>query len=210
MYKYKTCSGCNRKLQRTFEFFYHSKYTSDGLATKCKLCTNKLTKKYNESNREKHEVYTRKLVDKYKKENSNKVFDSSHTLICNSCGKEYPMTEEYFYRNNTQKRGLRQPCKECCYDRRFRKRTLYKYRMSNDEYIKIYNNQNGKCAICRKTENAIRKGRKVPLSVDHSHDTGIIRGLLCTNCNIGLGMFNDDVKLMKGAIKYLSKHNGDS
>lgn len=55
--------------------------------------------------------------------------------------------------------------------------------------------QNGLCAICKK---------KTTLVVDHAHERGAnVRGLLCTNCNVGLGMFKDDPSLLLSAVSYL-------
>ena len=56
--------------------------------------------------------------------------------------------------------------------------------------------QNGLCAICRKKLDK-------HLAVDHDHKTGEIRGLLCTNCNVGLGHFRDSGELLQRAIDYL-------
>jgi hypothetical protein len=55
-----------------------------------------------------------------------------------------------------------------------------------------------RCAICERTEND-----GVTLCVDHNHDTGGVRGLLCYGCNTSLGKFNDDVTLLARAIIYL-------
>lgn len=57
------------------------------------------------------------------------------------------------------------------------------------------------CNICSKTIEANGKS----LAVDHCHSSGKFRGILCTNCNLALGLFNDDVEIMKKAIKYLEK-----
>lgn len=66
--------------------------------------------------------------------------------------------------------------------------------------------QNGVCAICRCKEKIINKnGKKWLLAIDHNHKTGKIRGLLCNSCNIGLGRFNEDIKLLKKAIEYLRR-----
>ena len=70
-----------------------------------------------------------------------------------------------------------------------------------EEYDKLLKEQNGICAICRKKPTMI-------LSVDHNHKTGKVRGLLCYNCNVGIGMFRENISLMKKGIKYLEKHNG--
>lgn len=59
--------------------------------------------------------------------------------------------------------------------------------------------QNGLCLICKK------EPQKKELAVDHCHLTDKVRGLLCTNCNLGLGYFNEDVELLRAAIEYLTK-----
>jgi len=71
-----------------------------------------------------------------------------------------------------------------------------KYGMSIEEYDVLLRAQNGRCKICR-------TGDVRMLSVDHCHDTGTIRGLLCLKCNSGLGMFNDDPALLRKATQYL-------
>jgi hypothetical protein len=68
--------------------------------------------------------------------------------------------------------------------------------------------QNGCCAICKQPETATRNGRIKALAVDHCHETGKIRSLLCVQCNTGLGKFKDDRNLMLAAIKYLDHHKG--
>lgn len=73
-----------------------------------------------------------------------------------------------------------------------------KYGLKILDYELMFKKQNGLCAICCKNNN------KKLLSVDHCHDTLIIRGLLCTKCNIGLGYFNDDVNLLNKAVLYLN------
>src|SRR5215469_1842410 len=59
--------------------------------------------------------------------------------------------------------------------------------------------QDGKCAICGATEGSKSRG----LAVDHSKETGYIRGLLCANCNIGIGNFQHNIDLLQNAINYL-------
>lgn len=65
--------------------------------------------------------------------------------------------------------------------------------------------QHNKCAICGNKETKKLHGKVVSLAVDHCHKTGKVRGLLCQNCNHGIGMLKDDPKLLKNAIIYLSK-----
>jgi hypothetical protein len=63
--------------------------------------------------------------------------------------------------------------------------------------------QNNCCAICGKTFSIIAKPR-----VDHDHRTGKVRGLLFNNCNVILGLANDDISVLKKAIDYLVMNNG--
>lgn len=81
------------------------------------------------------------------------------------------------------------------------------YGITLDEYYEMLRQQDHVCAICKRPENAVdhRSGLPRALAVDHCHETGKVRGLLCTNCNRGLGKFNDNVEYLAEAIKYLSR-----
>lgn len=69
--------------------------------------------------------------------------------------------------------------------------------------------QDNRCAICRKVEvGRHQSGKLRELAVDHCHETGKLRGLLCSKCNLGLGMFNDDWLVLDNAIEYLSYWHG--
>ena len=82
-----------------------------------------------------------------------------------------------------------------------------KYGISLEEYDGLLYEQGGGCAICGR-EDSSRKDRvqtKFPLCVDHDHKTGIIRGLLCDECNRGLGAFKDNPELLTIAAHYLQE-----
>lgn len=74
------------------------------------------------------------------------------------------------------------------------------YGMTLEEYEALLRAQEGKCAICGET-----CGTGQHLSVDHCHDTNAVRGLLCRNCNRGLGLFQDRPDLLGRAHEYLKK-----
>lgn len=76
----------------------------------------------------------------------------------------------------------------------------YKFKITLEEYNRKLLEQNGVCAICKKTE------KKKQLAVDHCHTTGRVRGLLCSHCNQALGHFKDDLATLKTAIEYLEKY----
>ena len=74
-------------------------------------------------------------------------------------------------------------------------RIKMKYGLSRDEYLALAESQFYKCAICQESR---------PLVVDHDHTSGLVRGLLCKPCNVGLGFFKDSIYLMGQAQRYLS------
>lgn len=80
--------------------------------------------------------------------------------------------------------------------------------ISLDLYKEMLLAQKGCCAICEKPETATRNGRLKALAVDHDHESGTVRGLLCVACNTGIGKFAEDIDLMQSAIRYLRRHSG--
>jgi hypothetical protein len=72
------------------------------------------------------------------------------------------------------------------------------YGMTLDQYESLLQRQGGKCEICK---NAASTGKR--LVVDHCHVTGRIRGLLCSRCNLAIGMFKDSIDALAAAIEYL-------
>jgi hypothetical protein len=95
-----------------------------------------------------------------------------------------------------------QTCEVCRKDARKRKDLQRYYSITLEEYEDLLIDQLGVCAICRKRN----KDNSRLLAVDHCHETGKVRQLLCSKCNMGLGMFNDDPNLLLEAMKYLEKH----
>lgn len=83
-----------------------------------------------------------------------------------------------------------------------RAKVLKRRGMTLESYEKMFNEQQGRCAICLSTDPG--KKRK-HLVVDHCHKTGKIRGLLCVVCNVGLGHFKDSPSLLHTAMLYLNK-----
>lgn len=75
------------------------------------------------------------------------------------------------------------------------------YSISEATYEAIFQKQDGKCAICHCRQHYQR------LAVDHDHKTGMVRGLLCTNCNRGLGRFFDSALRLNNAAAYITRAN---
>lgn len=77
------------------------------------------------------------------------------------------------------------------------------YGITIEDYNQFLENQNNKCAICNRDQSEFTR----KFAVDHCHITDKIRGLLCGNCNVGIGNLQDDIEILKNAIKYLENGN---
>lgn len=113
--------------------------------------------------------------------------------------------KEYERKNGAARR--RDP-KRRDYMRRYgrNKRLVDRYGITQEEYLKMKEEQGGVCAICGEEETAATaRSTRNPLRVDHCHETEEVRGLLCHNCNAGIGHFKDDPDRLRAAIEYLGK-----
>jgi hypothetical protein len=80
------------------------------------------------------------------------------------------------------------------------------YGLTEVDYTDMLTKQNGVCAICGNPETAKSNAGYVKnLAVDHCHKTGKVRGLLCQDCNIGIGKLKDDINLVQSALDYLKE-----
>lgn len=77
---------------------------------------------------------------------------------------------------------------------------LGRYNITLEEFKALWKKQNGTCAICGD------RFQKKKYRIDHNHDTGEVRGILCTSCNSGLGLFNDSPEILLRAAEYLSNN----
>lgn len=82
-----------------------------------------------------------------------------------------------------------------------------KFGISGKQYAEMLAAQGGGCALCGNgISHQSRDGRENRLAVDHDHETGAVRGLLCVRCNRGIGYLNDDPVLLRAAADYLDRH----
>jgi hypothetical protein len=103
------------------------------------------------------------------------------------------LTDALYHRNNKGKRAAYRKSRQEIERERYLKR---KYGIDLEKYNQLLEEQFGLCAICLEEK---------PLHVDHDHKTGIVRGLLCSNCNTAVGLLKDDALNIQGAINYLEK-----
>jgi len=81
------------------------------------------------------------------------------------------------------------------------------YGITLEQYNKLFESQNGVCAICGKpeTDTNNRTNKVIQIAVDHNHQTGNVRGLLCGKCNRMLGLVDDKIEVLIKAIDYLKE-----
>lgn len=147
------------------------------------------------------------------------------TKYCCKCEQTKLFTD--FYKDTSKKDKVTSYCIPCCKEKRQKKYTAnlqeekqklknyYKknkekakeyylsktYGLEKQEYERMFEEQEGKCAICGTHHSRLNRG----LFVDHCHSSEQVRGLLCQFCNTLLGMAQDDSKILQKAIKYLEK-----
>jgi hypothetical protein len=142
--------------------------------------------------------------------------------ICTVCKENKELTE--FYKWSLSKDGYQHRCKKCddkavkAYRKKHRERFLtnmrkanlkHKYGITIEDYEHMLKEQNYRCKLCTKHQEDNdcwpTSDTTMRLAVDHVHDTGKIRGLLCNRCNRALGLFNEDAELLKRASEYVAE-----
>lgn len=128
---------------------------------------------------------------------------------CDTCG----ITGKYYAKGKcnvcysrariASKPGLKEE-----YDRRKRERVLEElYGITHARYEEMVEMQGGRCAICEESLKTVESKNVKHYCVDHDHKTGQVRGILCTNCNFGIGHFKDDETRLQSALMYIRKHS---
>lgn len=144
-------------------------------------------KRNEEKTKQYHREYFQKNKDKYKE------YRESNREAINARKREAYAADEGMrirYRKSTKEWQLNNPEKRSI-------NRLKKYGITPSDRAAILQSQYGKCAICQCDES----GRK--FHIDHCHSTGTVRGLLCEQCNLGIGKFKDDPDALERAAMYL-------
>lgn len=121
---------------------------------------------------------------------------------CAACGEVKPFDE--YGKRKAGAMGIQSECRPCMSQRRSWRRVLDEYGITEADFRELEAKQGGRCAICSSLPEE-RSTRCRVLSVDHCHETGKVRGLLCDPCNRGLGFLGDSEDSLAKALDYLRK-----
>jgi hypothetical protein len=125
---------------------------------------------------------------------------------CSKCKKSKSI--ENFYADKRFDDKHYPSCKLCVGDKQRNSYLKKNYGLDTNGYEKLLNIQQGGCAICGKKSDTYlpqcKKNKK--LAVDHDHETGKIRGILCENCNRGIGLLSHSIELLKNAMDYINNN----
>ena len=175
------CSACKGAFPTSS--FHKATKTTRGYQYKCKVCVSVDDKS------ESRKAYQRVKVAQWRESNPDKRKEQKRRHYEKHKDKIDQRAKDW-YENNKE--------------RHVHNALLRKYGVTLDQYNLLRAQQDFRCAVCNDHEADV--GKK--MFVDHDHVTGKIRKLLCTKCNVGIGMLRDSPDIMERAAKYIRDHNG--
>lgn len=183
--KLKKCTLCSEEKDVNCYGQYKHKMTKQlYYLSRCKKCNNK-TKTENWKKPEYEE----------RRKNKSKRIGGIRKLNREQNDKTY---QEYLEMCRTNRLKVKEANPEL-YNRKQKDSYLKsKYGITIEDYYQMVDNQNSKCLICK---------NEYPLYVDHNHTTHKVRGLLCSDCNSGIGLLKEDENILLSAIKYIKESN---
>lgn len=172
----ESSKGCTKcRKVRPISFYCKSKKAADGLSSFCKVCRTTYQRNWKRNNTSKTKKYRRKHYVK----NADK---------CNARTTSWRIRNPDKYKKSERIRHLRA-----------------KYKISLEDYNKLFVAQKGVCAICKRLDASKAASELAPLCVDHCHETGKVRGLLCHKCNRDLASIENE-KFLAESLTYLEQH----
>jgi hypothetical protein len=185
----KRCSEC--KKEKSLTEFHKNKFFTDGFAYTCKQCK--------ASYRLAHRIKNKSQpVDTHK--------------VCIKCGQDKQSSE--FIKNRGLAGGLVARCKACSkhkvkiFGTDYDELTSRNHGITQEQYKQLLVLQDNRCAVCQTPFSATKT-----TAIDHDHSCcpgnyscgKCVRGIVCTKCNVGLGMFDDNPQILVSAVRYLGK-----
>lgn len=178
----KQCPDCGES--KAPSEFGKNRNLADGLSFYCMTC-----------NRRRNSAWYRKSRAELGKEVRDYSWVPEGFRWCPSC--RQAISHDDFIRNPFSSSGFGGRCKPC--HRRQDKETYFRrrYGLSREQVLDMRAAQQDACAIC---------GDPRPEHLDHDHETGTVRQLLCQRCNFGLGQYREDPGLLRAAAAYVERH----
>jgi thiol-disulfide isomerase/thioredoxin len=186
----KICTKC--KIEKDAADFWSGR-------TWCKSCDKEKNARWYENNHQ-------KALDKayrWKEKNPDKARRAVKNWVAKNSDRVKKLGRDWYVKNRELCLRRASQSQKKRYSTTIRNEQLKtKYGISLEKYNKMFRDQSGNCAICGKNRSQERRD----LGVDHDHVTGKVRGLLCSKCNSALGMFCDNIEIVRKALKYLEKY----
>ena len=155
----------------------------DGIHASCRVCTKEATQRYRKRQGPTSAAQLR--ADRAER----------GVKWCPRCAQELPL--EKFGTNPGRRDGRAGYCSAC--DRAYQRQ--YTFGLTPEAYEGLLEGQGGGCALC---------GGTTRLAVDHCHDTGVVRGILCISCNVSLGQLGESIESITRVLAYLTQGGASS
>jgi hypothetical protein len=173
----RTCTCCHEVKLATTDFFSPLYPLSDGkLSACCRVCSNKKSRKYRSSDPA-FKVKSRIQASKYRRDNPEEIKANQKKW------------------RETHKEEIK---------RKNRRSRIKKYGLEPEDYERMLVEQNNQCAICGDSWTPTTSHDK--LCIDHDHESGVVRALLCQRCNRALGDVREDIRIAEAVVAFLKFH----
>lgn len=183
--------------------FHRDNRKKDGLCYRCKRCTSKAKEWRTCADCGRNKPYEPKFFFK-DDEVCKSCRETAGSRRCRHCRKVKPFVDFY------AKQGTCSSVCRRCHDRLYAKthgerRIQREFGLTPQHHRQMLKRQGGVCAICGCPKSKMMYGKVLALHIDHDHILNTVRGLLCADCNLGIGRFHDDPELLRRAADYLER-----
>ena len=181
----RICSYCKEPKQKSE--FRIDRLNVSGLTATCNSCNNILQKNWYKNNAEKARLNSLERYHKYKE-----AINEKRKLHRKLNPEKYKQISKERYHKSNKVQNRESSWKNAGIKD-----------MTVKRYDELFAQQNESCAVCKEHQSVFKRS----LCVDHDHATGIVRGLLCDNCNRALGYLKESKLIMNNMIKYITNEN---
>ena len=179
----RKCTTC--KEEQELSEFRKDRSRKDGIHPTCNTCNKKIQRTWYQNNKKKaqNEAKKRHAENKDQINSKRRQQRKDNPEKYREESKAYNKANPHIARESSWRRaGIKD--------------------MTVVRYNQMFEDQKGLCALCERPQEQFKRR----FAIDHNHDTGKARGLLCDRCNTGLGKMNDSINQLEKAIKYLKQY----